>query len=125
MRQRRSTPPESLVATEIYDLDALNLQDPAKEARLDDPSSLMFLTQSIDYLPQIIPLAIQALLLVYCHHLFQREKIALIPEALVRRSNWDLIPGLELKVMLLSDVLGFDGEISVAFSSGFGLGNQT
>ena len=124
LRQRRSTPPESLVATRIYDLDALNLQDPAKEARLDDPSSLMFLTQSIDYLPQIIPLAVQALLLVYCHHLFQREKIALIPEALVRRSNWDLIPGLELKVMLLSDVLGFDWEIPVAFSSGLGLRYQ-
>ena len=108
----------------IYGLHALDLQDPAKKARLDGPSSLVLLTQSIDDLPQIITLAVQALLLVHCHHLFQREKIALIPEALVRRSNWDLIPGQELKVMLLRDVLGFDGEVPVAFSPGLGLGDQ-
>lgn len=124
LRQRRLTPPESLVATRIYDLDALDLQDPTKEARLDDPSSLMFLTQSINDLSQVITFAAQALLIVYCHHLFQREKIALIPEALVRRPNWHLIPGQELKVMLLSDVLGFDGEIPVAFSSRLGPGDQ-
>lgn len=120
LRQMRSTPPEPSVVTRIYDLHALDLQDPAKEARLDDPSSLVFLTQPFDDLPQIVTLAVQALLLVSCHHLFQREKIALIPEALVRRPNWHLIPGQELKVMLLSDVLGFDGEVPMSISPGLG-----